>query len=116
MRFRGLIAAAVVLAALAVGLYFSNKQKAAEAAKPPADTSPKVLALSDGDISKISVQKKGGAKTVLERNGLGKWVMVSPEFPADQETVGQLVTAAANIGSDRVVEDKISDPKTYGFD
>jgi hypothetical protein len=115
MRFRGLIAAAVVLVALAVGLYFSNKQKAAEAAKPPADASPKVLSLKDGDITRVAVKKKGGAETVLERNGLGKWVMVSPEYPADQDTVNQLVTAAANISSDRVVEDKDSDPKAYGF-
>jgi hypothetical protein len=116
MRFRGLLAAAVVLAALAVGLYFSNKREAAKASKPPADAAPKVLALSDSDVAKISVKKKGGAETILERNGLGKWVMVSPEYPADQETVNQLVTAAANITSDRVVEDKDSDPKAYGFD
>ncbi len=51
MRLRGLMVAAVVLAALAAGLYFSNKQKSAEAAKPPADASPKILALSENDIS-----------------------------------------------------------------
>jgi hypothetical protein len=116
MRFRGLLAAAVVLAALAVGLYFSNKQKAAEASKPPADAAPKVLSLTESQIAKISVKKKGGAETVLERNGVGKWVMVSPEYPADQDTVSQLVTAATNVTADRVVEDKDSDPKAYGFD
>ena len=31
MRFRGLLIAVVLLAALGVGLYFSNKEKAAEA-------------------------------------------------------------------------------------
>ncbi len=115
MRFRGLLAAAVVLAALAVGLYFSNKQKAAEAAKPPSSATPKIVSLNDSEIAKISVKKKGGAETVLERNGVGKWVMVSPEYPADQDTVNQLAIAAANIASDRVVEDKDSDPKAYGF-
>jgi Domain of unknown function (DUF4340) len=115
MRLRSLLAAAVVLVALAVGLYFSNKQEAAKAAKPPADAAPKILSLPDGDITKISVKAKGGAETVLERSGAGKWRMISPEYPADQEAVNQLVTAAANITSDRVVEDKMSDPKTYGF-
>lgn len=116
MRLRGLLAAALVLVALAVSLYFSNKREAANAAKPPEDKSPKVLSVPDADVAKISVKKKGGAETILERNGVGKWVMVSPEYPADQEAVGQLVTAASNIASDRVVEDKDSDPKAYGFD
>jgi hypothetical protein len=54
MRPRGLLVALVLLAALAGGLYYSNKQKAAEAAKPPADTSPKILTLTEGDITKVA--------------------------------------------------------------
>ena len=34
MKFRGLMAGAIVLLALGAGLYYSNKQKSAEAAKP----------------------------------------------------------------------------------
>jgi len=115
MRLRSLLAAAAVLVALAVGLYFSNKQEAAKAAKPPSDAPPKILSLPDAEITKISVKAKGGAETVLQRTDAGKWRMISPEYPADQEAVNQLVTSAANITSDRVVEDKMSDPKTYGF-
>ena len=37
MRFRGLLVGLVVLVALVVGLYFSNKQEAAKAAKPKSD-------------------------------------------------------------------------------
>ena len=59
MRFRGLLVAVVLLAALGVGLYFSNKEKAAEAAKPPADAPPKILALTEGDITKVDAQEKG---------------------------------------------------------
>ena len=95
MRLRSLLAAAVVLAALGVSLYFSNKQKAAEAAKPP-DTSLKVLAVNEADITKISVRKKGGAETDLQKNSAGKWEMTSPEYPADQESVNQLATAGCN--------------------
>jgi uncharacterized protein DUF4340 len=115
MRLRSLLAAALVLVALAVGLYFSNKQKAAEAAKPPV-SAEKVVSINDADVAKISVKAKGGAETVLQRNGSGKWQMTSPEYPADQEASNNLVTAADNVSQDRVVEDKISDPKTYGFD
>jgi Domain of unknown function (DUF4340) len=115
MRLRSLLAAALVLVALAVALYFSNKQKAAEAAKPPTSTE-KVVSINDADVAKISVKAKGGAETVLQRNGSGKWQMISPDYPADQEASNTLVTAADNVSQDRLVEDKLSDPKTYGFD
>jgi uncharacterized protein DUF4340 len=116
MRLRGLMIATVVMVALAAGLYFSNKQKSAEAAKPPADASPKILALTDSEISKLDVKKKDAPKTVLEKNNAGKWQLTAPkQFLADQETVGQLVTAASSVASDRVVEDKATDVSAYGL-
>ena len=115
MRLRSLLAAAAILAGLAVALYFSNKQEAAKAAKPATSTTPKIVSLTDADVNKISVKAKGGAETVLQKNSTGKWQMVSPDYPADQDAATQLVSAAANVSSDSLVEDKISDPKTYGF-
>jgi len=118
MRSRGLIVGALVLAALAAGLYYSNKQKAAAAAKPPAaaDTSPKIVALTDADITKIALKKKGGDETVVEKNNAGKWQVTAPkQYLADQDATAQLVTAAATINSDRLVEDKASDLAGYGL-
>jgi hypothetical protein len=116
MRLRGLMVAGLVLAALAAGLYFSNKQKSAEAAKPPADASPKILALTDSEVSKVDLKKKGAGETVLEKNNAGKWQLTAPkQFLADQETAGQLVTSASSVASDRVVEDKASDVSAYGL-
>jgi hypothetical protein len=57
MKLRGLLIGTVVLLALAAGVYFSNKQKAAEASKPPSDAPPKILALPDGDVTKIEWSK-----------------------------------------------------------
>jgi hypothetical protein len=116
MRLRGLMVAGLVLAALAAGLYFSNRQKSAEAAKPPADASPKILALSENDIAKVDLKKKDAAETVLERNNAGKWQLTAPsKFLADQDTAGQLVTSASTVASDRVVEEKVSDVSNYGL-
>ena len=116
MRLRGLMVAGLILAALAAGLYFSNKQKSAEAAKPPADASPKILALTDSEVSKVDLKKKGAGETVLEKNNAGKWQLTAPkQFLADQETAGQLVTSASTVASDRVVEDKASDVSAYGL-
>jgi hypothetical protein len=114
MRPRGLLVALVLLAALAGALYYSNKQKAAEAAKPPADTPPKILALTEGDITKV-VLKKGAYETDLQKTG-GKWQITAPmPYPADQSAASQLVASAANVSSDRVVEDKASNLSAYGL-
>jgi hypothetical protein len=115
MRFRGLLVAVVLLAALGVGLYFSNKEKAAEAAKPPSDAPPKILALTEGDITKVALKKKGADETVLEKIN-GKWQITAPKpYPADTDTVNQFVASTANISGDRVVEDKASNLSAYGL-
>jgi hypothetical protein len=114
MRPRGLLVALVLLAALAGGLYYSNKQKAAEAAKPPADQPPKILSLAEGDITKI-VLKKGAYQTDLQKIG-GKWQITAPmPYAADQDAANQFVASAANVSSDRVVEDKASNVSSYGL-
>src|SRR6202167_2232512 len=115
MRFRGLLVAVVLLAALGAGLYFSNRQKAAEAAKPPSDAPPKILALTEGDITKVELKKKGADATVMEKTN-GKWRLAAPKpYLADQDAVSQLVASTANVSSDRVVEDKASNLSAYGL-
>jgi len=115
MRFRGLLVAVLLLAALGVGLYFSNKEKAAEAAKPPSDAPPKILALTEGDVTKIALKKKGADETVVEK-AHDKWQLTSPKpYPADITAVSQLLTAAANVSGDRIVEDKASNLSAYGL-
>jgi hypothetical protein len=115
MRFRGLLVAVVLLVALGVGLYFSNKEKAAEAARPSADTPPKILALTESDISKIVLKKKNAEPAVLEKAN-NKWQITAPKpYTADQDTVNQLASSAANVSSDRVVEDKASNLSGYGL-
>jgi hypothetical protein len=115
MRIRGLLVAVVLLAALGVGLYFSNKEKAAEAAKPPADASPKILALNEGDITKIVLKKKGADPMELDRTN-GKWQITAPKaYPADQDAAIQLGYAAATVNSDSVVDNNASNLGTYGL-
>jgi hypothetical protein len=117
MKLR-LLAGVLVLAALAAGLYFSNKEKAAEAAKPAIskDAPPKILALTEGDIVKISIQKKAADAIVLEKNSAGKWELTAPKrYLADQDVVNQLVNSAASVNSDRLIEDKASDVASYGL-
>ena len=116
MRLRGLLIAAVVLAGLAGSLYYSNKQKAAEATKPPSNQPPKILTVTNTDISKIVLKKKGLDDAVLERAG-GKWQITAPKpYPADQDAANQFVSSASTLSADGVVEEKTSNLAPYGLD
>ena len=116
MRLRGLLVAFVVLVALFVGWYFSNKQKSAEAAKPPTDAPPKILTLPDGDIARIAIKKHDADEIILEKNAAGKWQITFPKpYGADQDAAGQLAGAVGTVNSDRLIEDKASDLASYGL-
>ena len=118
MGGRGLTVAAVLLAVLAGGLWWSNREKAKEATKPsvPDSTTPKILSLTESDINKIELKKKGGDDTVLERKN-GKWAIVAPQpYLADQDTASGLATSAATVNSDRLVDEKPGDIKQFGLD
>src|ERR1700682_3813408 len=117
MKPRGLTIATLVLTGLGVGMDFSNKHEAAKATKPPVDAPLKILSVSDSDIQKIEVKKKGGEDLVLQKNGAGKWEIVSPVAGrADQDVVSQLVSSVATVNADRVVEEKASGLSQYGLE
>jgi hypothetical protein len=116
MKFRGLLVGTLVLAALAAGLYFSNRQKSAEAAKPPSDLPPKILALPDGDIVKIALKKHDADEIILEKSPAGKWQITFPKpYGADQEAANQLASAVGTVTSDKLIEDKATDLAGFGL-
>ena len=115
MRYGGLIAAAVVLVALGVGIFISNKDEEKKSAKPPADTSVKMVSLLEPNIKRIEI-KKNEEDTVLERTSGNKWQITAPAtYGADQEAVNGLAFSAATIAADRVIEEKASDLAGYGL-
>jgi Domain of unknown function (DUF4340) len=117
MKNSGLIIAAVVLAALAGALYWSNRHPASEnTAKASIDTPPKILSLKQDDISKIEIKKKGGEELVLAKGDGGKWQITAPKpLAADQEAVSSLLSSVSSLNSDRLVEDKAGDLSQYGL-
>jgi hypothetical protein len=116
MKLRGLMLGTLVLLALAAGVYFSNKQKSAEAAKPPSDAPPKILALPDGDVTKIALKKHDADEIILEKNAAGKWQITFPQpYGADQDAAGQLASAVGTVTSDKLIEDKASDLASFGL-
>jgi len=116
MRVRGLLTAVALLAALGVGVYVSNKRKAAEAAKPSADEPPKIISVNGADVSKLVLKPKGGEEMVLERDASGKWKLTAPKaYAADDDAANSLAMTAGAVAADRVVDEKAGDLSQYGL-
>ena len=116
MKFGGLLAAVLVLAALAGGVYWSNKAKEVADKAPPKDAAPKVLTIPEADFKSIRLQKIGRDATVVQKSDTGKWQITDPKpLPADQDSVNSLISTLSSLNSDRLIEDKASDLQPYGL-
>jgi hypothetical protein len=119
MKNSGLIIAAVVLAALLGTLYWSNRHKPVEnslAPTTPAEASPKILTLNEGDVIRLELKKKASDPVVLIRNTGGPWHITAPkEMVADQAAVAGVVSTISSLDSDRLVEEKAANLIPYGL-
>jgi len=116
MKFRGLLAAVVVLAALGGVLYWSNRKQKAEAAKPATDTTAKILTIPEDQIKQITLKKTGAETVVLRKGDDGKWQLTEPKpLRADQDAANSLASTLSSLNSDKLVEDKAADLSPYGL-
>ena len=116
MKFRGLLVAAVLLAALGGVAYWSEKRGKADEGKPAADAPPKILTIPEDQFKTIRLLKKGGEATVVTKSDAGKWDLTQPKpLAADQDAVTSLVTTLASLNSERLIEDKATDLAAYGL-
>src|SRR5579864_8160658 len=115
MKFRGLLAAVVVLAALGGAAWWSERKEKAEAGKPSADAPPKILSIPEDQFKQIQLVKKASDTTTLSKAD-GKWQIVQPKpLAADQDSVTSLVSSLSSLTSERLIEDKASDLASYGL-
>ncbi len=117
MKLRGLIIAALILAALTGTLYWSNHHKPSEdTSKAAADLPPKILSLNESDISRLAIRRKGEREVVLTKNASGTWQITAPQpLPADQEAVSSVLGTASSLNSEQLVDDKPADIAQYGL-
>jgi Domain of unknown function (DUF4340) len=114
MKWGRMLAAGVLLAGLAVVLWWSNRQETAKEGKPAADAPPKILALGADTIQRIEIRHRGEDPITLKLNG-SQWEMTSPKLPVDSSAVSAITSAAVSVDSERVVDPNVSDPKAYGL-
>ena len=114
MKLTGLMISAVILLALVGGLYWSNHHKTDPV--PTTDTPPKILTLTEADITKVDLKKKTGDEVVLAKNGAGKWEMTQPQkLAVDQDAVTSMISTLASLNSERLVEEKSTNLGQYGL-
>lgn len=113
MRPRGLLIATAVLAALAAAVWWSNRQKREE---PESASSPKLLSLKQDEITKIEIQRRDGETTRIVKGNDGVWRITAPEpLAGDKSAIESLVSSAAALNADKVVEEKPEDLAVFGL-
>src|ERR1700690_2536578 len=104
MRPKGLLIAVVLLAVLGGAVWWSNK-KQATAAKTPADTSTKIVAIPDDQIVQIQIKHAAGDIVALRRDNR-KWQMTQPKpLSPDPDAASSLVSSLASVTADKSIED-----------
>lgn len=115
MRMRGLWTAVALLALLAGGLWWSNRKEAEKAKKGGPQPAAKITDVPMEQMQKVEIRRPDGETTVLEMKS-GKWRITAPQpLAADEESSSSLVSSAATLSADRVVEEKASDLSLYGL-
>lgn len=116
MRSTGLLIATAVLALLGGLVWWSNKTRKDEpAGGADAAKSPKILSLAEADITRIEIRHRDAEVTRVDRDG-SSWKITSPEpLPADRDAVNGLVSAAASVTADKIIEEKPADLAAFGL-
>jgi Domain of unknown function (DUF4340) len=118
MKTRGLFVAMVLLAALTGVLYWSNRHPASSetvsASATPA--APKILSVTESDLTKVDVHKNNGEQLALARGASGAWEILAPKpMTADQSAVSSMLGTFSSLNSERVIDDKATDLSSYGL-
>src|SRR5258708_39718836 len=116
MKPKGLLVAVVLLAVLGGLVFWSNKSQAGKDKSPADSTTTKLLTIPDDQFKEIKIVKLTG-ETIDLKKANGKWQMTSPKvMSADQDAVGSMQSTLANLSSDKLVDEKATDLKSFGLD
>lgn len=116
MKPRNLLIAAIVLAALSVGVWWANKHPRSTEPTSSVTGSTKLADIPESDVQELTLKKKDGSSVTVQRSG-GKWVVTAPQqLPADQDAISSMLSSLSPLTADSVVEEKTSDPGKYGLE
>ena len=117
MKMKQLLIAAVVLGALAGALFWSNRHPQADGfTKTENLAANRIVSMSQDDINKLEVKKKGGDDIVLSRTGPESWKIISPKpLLADPDPISTMLYNLSPMDSTAVIQEKATDLKDFGL-
>ena len=116
MQFRGLMLGAALLAALSLGVWYSNKLEKDKEGKPAPDAPPKIVEIVRDNITQVEIAKTGGDTTTIKRGAGNNWELTTPKvLRADQEAANSLADTFKSLASDRLIEEKATDLSGFGL-
>ena len=114
MKFRGLLVAVVLLAALGGVLYWSQHHQPKPAEATPA--LPAILHIDAKAVTGLTLRDRGAPPIVLSPTSPAVWQITSPaSYRANADDVNQMVAALGNLIPERVVAEKGANLATYGL-
>ena len=112
MKANPLVIATVLLALLGGAVYYTKEN-------PPADedAKPTLVDVEDETITEVTVRKAGQEPITVVRGEDEKWNFGGSlsAVPADDSSIGLMITNLASMDADRVVEEQASDWTPYGL-
>jgi hypothetical protein len=113
---RGLLLGIFGLTFLAVGVYWSEKARQADAGKPDPNAAPKLISVAAPEIQQVTIARKDAEPAILERVNANQWQITQPsKMRADVDVAAQLVTTLADLHWERLVEEKAANLNEFGL-
>lgn len=114
MKFRGLIAAVVVLAGLGGWLWWSQKHPAKPAAEQP--TQPVLFKVDEHAVTSLTLTSKGAQPVTVVPSGSDAWKITAPAaYRADADTVDAIIHSLSGLHSQSVVDEHAVNLAPYGL-
>lgn len=115
MKLGRMLTAAVLLAALGIVVWWSNKQEKAKEGKPAADA-VRILDIPPETVKEVQIQRRGEGPTTVQLNDKGQWALTQPKpFPADASAVSGVTNTTMKLDSQRLVDPNVTDLAAYGL-
>ncbi len=111
MKANPLLVAILVLAVLGGAVYYTMEN-------PPEDdeAKPALVDVEEEDVVEVTVRKAGADPITVVRGDDGKWRFGGGlSIPADDSSIGLMITNLASMDADRVVQDQVDDWTPYGL-
>ncbi|HKR26103.1 MAG TPA: DUF4340 domain-containing protein [Acidobacteriaceae bacterium] len=114
MKFRGLIAAVVVLAGLGGWLWWSQKHPAKPATEQPATAA--ITKVDAHAVTSVTVTSKGAQPITVVPSASDAWKITAPAaYRADADTVNAIVHSLSDLHPESVVDEHAVNLAPYGL-